>query len=110
MQQCAICQRNGSQDDTVYTEVKHLLDMCHRTHASAKFYAQGCRGSYTGNQGEIHRLALRGGVQVNHVQPACSCGLPALRNLNRVGGVDCDLGIVSLIEAHALTVFDIYGW
>ena len=107
MQQGAIRQGCCAEYDTIYADIQHLLDVCKRAQTTAEFYAEGCFSAYASNQRKINRLALRGCVQINDMQPTGSCCLPALGDLHRVGGIGRDLVVIPLIEPHTLPVFDI---
>ena len=62
------------------------------------------------NRAGIDRSPADRGVKVHHVQPRGSFPLPALRGFNRVVRVDRGPVHIPLVEADALSGFQVNGW
>ena len=64
---------------------------------------------YAFHDAKIVGLAGAGAVEVHDVDTAGSEALPAEGDFDRVVGVHGLLGVVSLVEADALSVYKVYG-
>src|SRR5438128_1746200 len=80
------------------------------THTTTDFNVQGCAFPYTPNQFDIDRLTTRRAIQIDHMQPARSRHLPALRYLHGIASIRGRLGVVSLKEPHTLPILNIDRW
>ena len=109
LQKTGVFNGCGANDDVTQTGIEVALNRVEVANTTTELhvYFAAHRQQYFPDGGFVFRLASKSTVQIHQVQAACAFVYPAARHGRRVVTEDGRLIHVALLEANAVTVFQI---